>query len=560
MRPTILWGDGLENRLDLYVLDAWRGFRQPRPGGDYDRDGSGAGVGWQAQGWDFDLAGLARWVPSGGDVANPGPRTAWSGPAGAQEFLAWAQGGRRFRLIPDAEAPDFIVDDVALREPAAEFVPDLEPAEAAYRWLAGLTHPTVDLGLVARGLMFEWAPGGSLTDPIAGSFGRSSAATYRGNPRDFPLAVGKSAAINVLRDRHYHGALKTALLEGSTRTQLLADPENFGNWSTQGGIVRANAVADPFGTTVAWLLDGVTNNQDAIFQAVTYTTDGTKCAAVFLKQGSATSNDLLAYDVTAVAERHRVRVTWTAGVPALATINGGGTLFPVENWGNGWWRVAFAINSVVAANTNRLYAYPDAVGTGQVNIFGYNAWNAVFPSSYQGPSLASRNADGFSWPFLYPPQKMFQYVRLVDLGSREETAGFPTILSIGDFTNFWRHAMFMSGPGLQYAASTGKSGNQTDPSAGVRPAFGDTVETMAVFDADANGRPSCQHRIALNGGAEAASAVNQLTAGTIYPTTFGTKTIALVNANTYHALVIVKVGALNFNGRRIDTIAKARVV
>jgi hypothetical protein len=52
------------------------------------------------------------------------------------------------------------------------------------------------------------------------------------------------------------------------------------------------------------------------------------------------------------------------------------------------------VNSIVAANTNRFFLYPDPTGTGAHTIFfGANAWDSPFPSPYQGPGESAGIAD-----------------------------------------------------------------------------------------------------------------------------------------------------------------------
>lgn len=566
-RPIIFWGDNLDTQLDILAFDHWRSMRRPRPEGKYAHDGAGLPMGWQP-GWDYDLAGDIRWIPLGADVANHGPRTGWSGGIGVQDFVEWAQSGNTFRLIPDREAPEFFVDGVSLREPVSEFTPDIERAEGTYSLPIMMTHPTVDLGLAMRGLMFEYVPGRSLTDPVVGTFGRVSGATYRGKPHStLDKAVGASVAAAILRDRAYSAFMRIAMLEGATRNQLITSPEDFTAWTDLGTPVLTGGQSDPFGATNAYIID---DNDAAAdegkvwnFPASTFVNTSVS-GSIFIKAGTASPSMLLWWrDVTAGTTKFQLTATWSGGIPTVSIQSGSGAILYTEPWGNGWHRVGFRVDSIVTANANEWRVMGATSGntpTGTALYFGANVWDAAFPSSYQGPTLSARNADGFSWAFTQPPQKMFLYVKLVDLGtSKVAAASFATVATIGDFGT-WRHELHYAGPSTRYVASIGKSGNQSDPSAGVNSVFGDTVETMAVFDADANGRPSCQHRIALNGGSESASGVNQLTSGTVYPPSFGTLVLSLTNTHTYHALVHVKVGALNFNGQKIDTIAKARAV
>lgn len=187
----------------------------------------------------------------------------------------------------------------------------------------------------------------------------------------------------------------TALLRldtGVYQAQILGDPENFNNWTATGTPVRTAGQTDPLGGTEAYLLaDDDAGVLEYIQHSVTYTGDGEKAVALFVKEGTISGTSRIGlFSVTAGVMRHRVTLSWPGGVPLLSTTEGSGTLFPVENWGNGWWRIAFSATGVVAADTNAIRIAPttDAAGlTTNLYIFGANTWNASTPNSYQGPSL-----------------------------------------------------------------------------------------------------------------------------------------------------------------------------
>lgn len=170
-------------------------------------------------------------------------------------------------------------------------------------------------------------------------------------------------------------------------TQLVSAPEDFTTWTVGGtGVTRTAGQLDPYGGTAAYLLTP-TAAYDRIYSAISYTGDGTKSVGAWLRAGSSTLSAIIAEDGTAGLERHRVEVTWTAGVPSLATGGGGGTLFSTESWGNGWYRITPSANSIVAANINRFAIRPDqSGGTATVYAFGANAWNSATPAGYIGPS------------------------------------------------------------------------------------------------------------------------------------------------------------------------------
>src|ERR687891_1979432 len=63
-------------------------------------------------------------------------------------------------------------------------------------------------------------------------------------------------------------------LDGA-RTQLVTDPENFGNWTLLGTAIRTGGQADPFGGTNAWLIeDDSAAGDEGILQDIPFIGDG----------------------------------------------------------------------------------------------------------------------------------------------------------------------------------------------------------------------------------------------------------------------------------------------
>lgn len=398
-QAQIQWGTGLENVLDL-ALDAIQTTRVPRPASAYGLAADAVPLSWR-DGWDYALRGIARWVPRGGSVTTPEPRTGWSGPVGFEAFRRWALDGRAFRYLPNAAVPDHYVDGCALEVPDTYAPEDEANDSASYRVPIGFTHPTRDLGVAQRGLLFEYVPGGT----VGASFVRTSRGAYRSAPGTLFSATGRNAVTGELRDRHYEGVVRTTLLETS-RPQLVTDPEIFNNWSLNGTPIRTAGQADPFGGAGAYKLeDDDAAVIEGLIQTVTFTGDAEKCVAIFIKQGTLANNRVDLNDTTAGVLRHQVRVTWTAGVPALATVTGSGRLFSPISFGDGWWLLAFSVVGVVAANTNqmRFFAGDAASDVGHTFFFGANAWNATYPTSYLNQTQAARASDDFrrpiDWPF-----------------------------------------------------------------------------------------------------------------------------------------------------------------
>ena len=234
-----------------------------------------------------------------------------------------------------------------------------------------------------------------------------------------------TAGTGVARTAHYvtptgaSAPIQTLLLEPQ-RTNLCIRSEEFDTWTNISTCnVTANAVVAPDGTTTADLLSSTVTGSSR-GQTVTFTGDGEKAIALYLKAGTSALTQVRLLDTTASAFRHTVAVTWVAGVPSLSTVGGAGTLYPVEALANGWYRILFSATGVVAANVNQFRVQPDpSTGTGNVYAWGAQAENAIVPSSYiktEGTTV-TRNADSFYLPFTAPPQQMTVYVRGVELGT-----------------------------------------------------------------------------------------------------------------------------------------------
>lgn len=553
--PQILWGTNFENVLQFgYPIDSPVTGRKPRDGSEWGQSASGVEDAW-ITGYDYELSADFRWIPD--DQQTDPVASPWGGPVGVQAFLDWARQKNTFRYVPDMTVPDFYVDGCYLAEPLDSHG-SLE-SDATRNLHLLIRNPSVDFALALRGVMFEYAPGASLTDPVAATVTRATAATRRGKPStSMAAAIGASDVAGVLRDRHYEGALRTTLLE-ALRAQLVTDPENFGAWTAIGTPILTSGQVDPFGGTAAYLLndDDAVTVVEGIFQVVTFAGNATKAFSVFLKQGTSDDSSIEVWDNTALVDRISIKVTWTAGVPSMAITAGAGTLFPVENWGGGWYRLPFAANGVIAANATRLYLYPTQqtnTDTGTTYFFGANAWNATFPSSYQGPSLTTKNADVFSWGHAYKPQAMFRYTKLVERGTILSGAA-TVVLEIADAPENVP-ALILDKGASAYRTTHYNAATSVNVVLGAAPAFGDTVELLEILNPDG----SVKLLQSINGAAATSAGPS---AALAFAAAWSSPTLVAINSRGngvvagFNAFARVKIGPLTFGGVTRDTIAKA---
>jgi hypothetical protein len=320
------------------------------------------------------------------------------------------------------------------------------------------------------------------------------------------------AASGVARSAHYivptggTVPIQTLLLEPQ-RTNLCIRSEEFDTWTAANTCnVTANAIAAPDGTMTADLLTATATNSERL-RNVTFTSDGEKCVAIYLKAGTSGRSRIQVFDSTAAVNRHVVFVTWTGGVPSIATSLGSGTLYPVEALGNGWYRILFSVAGIVAANTNRVAVFPDnLVGTGTVYAWGAQAEDAVVPSSYikTENTTVTRSADSLYFPFTAPPQAMTIYVRGVHRGTRYELGSYILQISGDNNQNPRVQINRPSATTPIHFQTVNAAGTFTtiNPS-GAEPVLGDLVEYRGILFA--NGNLGYGHT--LNNGTESVSTV-----------------------------------------------------
>jgi hypothetical protein len=327
----------------------------------------------------------------------------------------------------------------------------------------------------------------------------------------------QTAGTGVVRDAHYvtpTGAstpVRTLLLEPQ-RTNLCIRSEEFDTWTVSSVTVTADNAVAPDGAPTADTLNATAGGGTAL-RAVTFTGDGEKCAAVFLKAGTAANSAVEIRDAVLNIPRHRVNILWTAGVPSLTTETGGGTRYPVESLGNGWWRVLFSATSIVAANAHVLRVYPGGfLGTGTVLAWGAQAENAVVPSSYipTEATTVTRNADSLYWdiPALVP-RELTVYARQVNLGVQSNSGAIKLIAHIGA-SNTGSDPRLILNAGSSSAAALastyddGTTAVSASTNLSPSPVLFDVLEYRAVLSATWTALVAGS----VNGGTEVASAAS----------------------------------------------------
>lgn len=314
--------------------------------------------------------------------------------------------------------------------------------------------------------VFQWyAPG----DTVAGEVStRSTSAAYINSTAGISTAV-----INVKRDAHF--PFGTA---GGTRTLLLEDTRTnvnslaLSSWAPDGASITAGQ-PDPAGGTSAIKITHTGGNA-RITNAAAFTGNGVKALQFGVLAGNAAASTITVRDITAAIVRVQVTITWTAGVPSLTIVAGAGTLFPVRSLGGGFYIIAFAANSVVAANANRIEITPDNSSTGKfITAYRPNFEDASFPSSFMDASVV-RGADTYAIPFTAPPQEGSFYVKFVELGTLAASA---RVFEIGSAAGANPKFLVFSQGGF-YTVFYHNGVGSVQSSVVVAPTYGDTVELV----------------------------------------------------------------------------------
>lgn len=308
----------------------------------------------------------------------------------------------------------------------------------------------------------------------------------------------KTAAANVARfDYDPVTRVARGLLIEESRANIMTQSEDFTSWSLSSATVTSNTVVAPDGAITADILTP-SSSGGYVVRNYTATGDGEKCYSIFMKAGTSLQSAIVVYDVTAAVTRHNVRITWTAGVPSIATSSGTGTLFPVQSVGNGWYRISFTATGIVAANTNSFLIYPNntSPGTGTIIAWGVQAENATFATSYI-PTVASavtRSADAASMTGTNFSSWFNNAEGTVYVESTPLALGVGTGVTINDNTTSNRIRVALNSTSDQSLITTGGTAQATLD--GGTPAAGTTARFATAYKVN-------DFALSLNGGAVA---------------------------------------------------------
>lgn len=177
---------------------------------------------------------------------------------------------------------------------------------------------------------------------------------------------------------------------------LLNFSEQFTSWAFSAGVTATSLYGvAPNNATSSLLTKSSVTTSTGTSVPMTSPSFTIVTASLYVRKGTAAITDINVYDASAVANRHIVRLTWSpsSAAPTVATAPSGGSglVFPVEDAGNGWFRVSFTAVNIVPGNSHNLFIYPAGLGTatGTVEVFGAQVENAFEAGPYVKTSGAS---------------------------------------------------------------------------------------------------------------------------------------------------------------------------
>jgi hypothetical protein len=299
----------------------------------------------------------------------------------------------------------------------------------------------------------------------------------------------------------YHNGYFGLLLELAQRNLVLqSEALTTAPWgSNSGSEVKNTGQIDPTGGTAALLLGNGGATSSAQTQTISFTGDGTKSAAVYVKAGSAVNSVVTLRDNTASTNRGRIDITWSSGVPSANAVVG--SLLGIDVLNNGWYRIRFMAPAVVAANSNAIYLYPEN-STTSANCYFFRPMAVDAPSITSSVPTAAvtvnRPADVFTFPF--PFANLVQdFTVLLTALIPSSPGGFQNLVGIGTTGN---GAELWIGTGASMNAEIRGTPNAPTGSLGI--AAGAPISVCAQYTGWSSGPTA---RLDVGGGFGAVGAV-----------------------------------------------------
>lgn len=413
IESEIHWGTNYENVLSFAhptLLDDRRTWRKPVPGSRRIRNDAGTTDSWVSA-RDFMLAVRARhFDPS-----------RWPD---LQDFLGYAGDGNVFRFVPDRRYPSFYVADCLLDEPFDDPQPSWEQSDVGQSIDFVIRNQAFDFNLALRGLMFEYTPEKSITDPSS-----MLASMDRGTPDVYQLSragIFEPVTTNILRDRNYAWNPVTGLLERATYvgrgcTNSALNSSNFvngGSWAIGGaGFSAITAAASKISGQTAYLHTATAGGSSHRLQTLGTFNGSVDCAWMIVEPGTATQAEVSLFDSTGAAHVALGRLVFATEVFTITSGSGYGGFRKLGP--NTWliWVAGVGTNG----NARRIICYPcgsPSTTTTAIMHHGQLEPGRGYPSAVIVTAGSTVTSDDdlldFPWPFV--PQECTFYIRAFETG------------------------------------------------------------------------------------------------------------------------------------------------
>lgn len=364
-------------------------------------------------------------------------------------------------------------------------------------------------------LLFDYWPGMDLT--LLGGTHTRADATPVAMQRD-SADIWRQVAANVLRDGHYIGGLRHALIEQNRSNSELRswDLTNATSWSgaatTALTAVGIDGIAN-HATVVSDISGAAFQNR---IQNITIANDNaTHAAEIWVrKDADETRFPQIGAGLTSGATPVQRRASLNTRTGAFVSANALGSGSVTVRDGGLWWVIEVTVINNTTGNTNlQIAVYPAArtVMAGSDNVAAVGSCvignvNVELNKTYgtspmqTAASALTRADDQFYASYTHAPQELTVYIRGIELGTVNDFALNAAIFALGGSTD---PSLFLCADAGKYTVLHVRSASVTSTTAAA-PVVGDTVEFRVVLGA--NGSVTLGQ--AINGGGEAVAATS----------------------------------------------------
>ena len=173
----------------------------------------------------------------------------------------------------------------------------------------------------------------------------------------------------------------------------LIDEPDLSQWGVN-AVAAASGREDPMGGTNAHILTTTSDENlyaSRMLSGLSLVDNEQYTFSLYVKKIGDSAFRLRLYDATAVASLAQVRFSWNGDDLEVDYAEAG--TGHIEKLGNGWFRVSVTCpaSTVVAANDNRAYIYPQStVGGNSLYVFGPQLTESAYPLPYTPDSVGAQ--------------------------------------------------------------------------------------------------------------------------------------------------------------------------